>query len=380
MRAEPRAGATAETVARHRQNVDIGAGALLLGHINHPEARSRMWITLRTLAIAALSAGLAYLLHVPAPFLTGPAFCVTLTALLGLRAVIPDRLRDAIFLVIGINMGTSVTPAAVATAAQWPGSLVMLCLSVTVILVGGAWLLRAVFGMDRMSSLLAATPGHLSFVISLSGDMKTDLPRVTMVQTMRVLLLTLLVPFVAPLLADHPLPAMRQTGTAMSLPALTVLAALSGLAGLAFSRLRVPAALLLGGMAVSSVAHGAGITEGAVPRWLSLPAFVIMGALIGTRFTGITFRMVAHSFGATSLFTGFAALTSLAASFIVARLIHLPVVTVLIAFAPGGLETMMAMSVLMDANPAYVAAHHVFRLIVLTFALPVVVSRFGARA
>lgn len=338
-----------------------------------------MLITLRTLAVAAAGAALAFWLGVPAPFLTGPAFFVTLTALMGLHVQIPPRLRDAIFVLIGTNMGTSVTPEAVATAAKWPGSLAILSLSILVIFLVGAQLLRAVFGMDRMSSLLTATPGHLSFVISLSSDVKADLPRVTMIQTMRVLALTLLVPFIAPLLTDQPLPQMRPITHAMTLPALAVVLALSAVAGLGFQRLKVPAALLLGGMAVSSIAHVFSLTEGTVPRWLSLPGFVTMGALIGTRFAGVTPRMVLQSLGATSLLTGFAATVSLVAAMVVSWTFDIPMVTVLIAFAPGGLETMIAMSVLLDANPTYVAAHHVFRLLFLTFALPIVVSRARRR-
>lgn len=339
-----------------------------------------MWIALRTLVIGAVGALLAFLAGIPAPFLTGPAFLVTLSALLGLQATIHPRYRDAIFVVIGVNMGTSVTPEAVATAAKWPGSLAMLSLSILVIFLGGARLLRSVSGMDRMSALLTATPGHLSFVLSLSSDVKADIGRVTLIQTMRVLSLTLIVPFIAPLLSETPVVGMRPTGDPMTLPPLAALLLMALFVGLAVQKLRLPAALLLGGMAVSSVAHGFAITEGTVPPWLSIPAFVSMGTLIGTRFTGVSPRMVLSSLGASAMLTGFAAAVSLLGALMVSRLLGLPILNVLIAFAPGGLETMMTMSILLNANPAYVAAHHVFRLIFLSVVLPVVVARNRERA
>ena len=334
-----------------------------------------MWSTLRILAVGAAGAGAALALHIPAPFLTGPALCVSLATLFGLRGNIPDRLRDACFVLIGVGMGTGVTPEALNTAAQWPLSLVILTLSVMVIFLGGARLLQALFGMDRMSGILTATPGHLSFVLSLTTELKADLPRVTMIQSLRVLSLTLLVPFLAPLLTDRPLPALARVSSVMPLPDLALVLAVSAVAGLGFKRLRVPAALLMGGMGVSAVAHATALTTGAVTPWLSVPGFVVMGTLIGTRFSGITPGMVGQALGAASVLTGFAALASLASAALVAHLFGLPVVTVLIAFAPGGLETMMAMSVLLDANPAFVAAHHVFRLLLLTVVLPLVVAR-----
>lgn len=333
-----------------------------------------MWAILRLLAIGAAGAGLAYWLGIPAPFLTGPALFVTAAALAGLKGDFPPRLRDAIFIVIGVNMGASVTPEALATATRWPGSLVMLALAVLVIFLAGAWLMRRIFGMDLMSSLLTATPGHLSFVISLSSDVKADIPRVTMIQTMRVLSLTLAVPFLAPLISDGPLPAMPRMGAPMGLVPLAVLVVLSLGVGLVFQRLRVPAALLLGGMALSSAAHLAGLVEGGMPAALSVPAFVLMGTMIGTRFSGITPRMVAQSFTASMLLTGFAVLVSVIAAAIVAQVFDLPMLNVVIAFAPGGLETMIAMSVLLHANPTYVAAHHVFRLLFLTVVLPGIVA------
>ncbi len=339
-----------------------------------------MWIALRTLAIGAMGALLAFGAGIPAPFLTGPAFFVTAAALTGLKAVVHPRYRDAIFVVIGVNMGTSVTPEAVATVARWPGSLAILTLSVLVIFLGGARLLRSVSGMDRMSALLTATPGHLSFVLSLSTDVKADIGRVTMIQTMRVLSLTLIVPFLAPLLSETPLTAFRLPGQMMSMIPLAGLLLMAVAVGLVFQKMRLPAALLLGGMAVSAIAHAFALTEGMVPQWLSIPAFVSMGTLIGTRFTGVTPRMVLSSLGASAMLTGFAAAISLLGALVVSRLLGLPILNVLIAFAPGGLETMMAMSILLDANPAYVAAHHVFRLVFLSVLLPFLVARIRPRA
>ncbi|TCO74198.1 AbrB family transcriptional regulator [Rhodovulum euryhalinum] len=334
--------------------------------------------TLLTLAAGAAGAVLATLLGVPAPFLTGPALTVTLLALGGVPVTMPARLRDACFVAIGVNMGAGVTPEAVATAARWPLSLALLAVVVLAILLFGARLLERLFGFDRMSALLTATPGHLSYVLSLSTDVRADLPRVTMIQTLRVLSLTLVVPFVAPLLGEGDLPLLPPGPAPMTLVVLVPLVAAAVLTGLAFQRLRVPAALLLGGMAVSGLGHATGTIEGTMPAWASIPAFTVMGTLIGTRFAGITPRMVWQALGASSLLTLFAAAISLAAAALVAQVLGLPMLTALIAFAPGGLETMMAMSLLLDADPAYVAAHHIFRLLVLTVALPIIVARTRA--
>jgi uncharacterized membrane protein AbrB (regulator of aidB expression) len=49
------------------------------------------------------------------------------------------------------------------------------------------------------------------------------------------------------------------------------------------------------------------------------------------------------------------------------------------AFVPGGVEAMAAMAVLLGADPAFVAAHHVMRLFMLTALVPLLIGRKKAK-
>ena len=53
----------------------------------------------------------------------------------------------------------------------------------------------------------------------------------------------------------------------------------------------------------------------------------------------------------------------------------MPLAHVLVAFAPGGLETMIAMGVVLGVVPGFVAACHIARLLVLSVLLPFLISR-----
>jgi uncharacterized membrane protein AbrB (regulator of aidB expression) len=64
----------------------------------------------------------------------------------------------------------------------------------------------------------------------------------------------------------------------------------------------------------------------------------------------------------------------------VAQVIDLPFAVFLLAFAPGGVEVMAAMAVQLALEPAFVAAHHVLRLLVLTVLIPVLIRAERARA
>jgi hypothetical protein len=47
----------------------------------------------------------------------------------------------------------------------------------------------------------------------------------------------------------------------------------------------------------------------------------------------------------------------------------------MIAYSPGGLETMAAMAVMMHADTAYVGSHHVIRLLFLSVLMPLVMGK-----
>ena len=329
-----------------------------------------MRITLTTLVIGAIGAALAWALGIPAPFLTGPAALVSFASLMGVKTDIPIPLRDTCFVLLGIGMGAGVTPEVVEAARQWPLPLVVLSVLLLVIFFGGAWSVQRLFAYDQNTARLAATPGHLSFILSLSTEVKADIPIVAVIQSLRVLILTLLVPAVVALITEADLSMSQSPMAAMPLLALAGVLVLATGIGLILKRWNVPAPLLLAGMVISTLAHGAGVVEGGMPIWIAVPTFAVMGTLIGTRFSGVTLSLVARAAAASGVLTALALVTTLIAALLVHQMTALPLTDLMIAFAPGGLETMAALSIMLGADPAFTALHHVYRLLFLTFLVP----------
>lgn len=326
-----------------------------------------------TLLVAALGAGAAYWLGAPAPFLVGSSLAVTCLGLWGVKVSVPKHFRNACFAVIGLTMGAGVTPEVVQTAKQWPLSFVVLGLSLFVIVLVGRHLLSAYWKFDAMTALLSVVPGHLSYVLGLSADTKGDLATISVIQSLRVLSLTLLVPFAVVLLGIES-GALKMTVTIMT-PAMFALSIVMAFAaGFVLDRLRLPAAYLLGGLIWSTGSHITGTIEGTVSPWVAVPAFITMGALIGTRFYGVTLALLKRAFVAGVVVMLAAFCISAIAAWIVSLFIDAPLSHLLIAFAPGGVETMAAMAVSMNADPAFVAAHHVMRLFILTFLAPIMLG------
>ena len=123
--------------------------------------------------------------------------------------------------------------------------------------------LRLVHRWDRLSALMGARPGSMTQVIALSTELGADLPAIAIVQTMRVLLLTIGMPGGLALFGLVA-PAMpRRARTGRSLVAAGNGAHRRGVGACRAQRyaVRFPAGLLFGAMAASGVLHGTGLVH-----------------------------------------------------------------------------------------------------------------------
>ncbi|MDP2118787.1 MAG: AbrB family transcriptional regulator [Hoeflea sp.] len=328
-------------------------------------------IPLLTFGIAILGAGATYALGFPAPFLTGPAMAVTLAGLVGLRtAAPPQRARDAVFVILGLTIGQGVTPDVFDAMRAWPVTLAALAASLFAIIFLTRAALMRFWAMDPLTAFLSSSPGHLSYVLGLSEGVKADLKTVSIVQSIRVLALTLLVPVAVTVTGQIPEKAAVGPAETELVP-LVAMILVAGVAGYLLQRLKLPAAYLIGGMLVSIVAHVTGLVGGVMSFWLAAAAFVALGGLIGSRFSGVTWPELRRAFSAGIMVTVLGVILAGGFGLVAHWITGMDLMVILIAFAPGGLETMAAMAVILGIDPTFVASHHVARLLMLTAIVPV---------
>jgi membrane AbrB-like protein len=240
--------------------------------------------------------------------------------------------------------------------------------------------LRVVHRWDRLSALMGASPGAMSQVIALSSELGADLPGVAVVQTLRVLLLTSGIPAGLALfgLVAPAMPLARGPAGGSSVGEIAIVIAVSTATAIALWRLRFPAGLLFGAMVGSGVLHGTGLVQAVLPWWIASASVLVLGALVGSRFATITFRLLVGYLGAA--FGSFAVSLSVATAFvlIVAHFFPFPIANIAVAFAPGAQDTMMVLALALHLDPVYVAAHHVARFVVTAFSIAIA-ARWIAR-
>jgi membrane AbrB-like protein len=323
---------------------------------------------IRTLIIGFAGGFAAWLAGMPAPWLAGSLVASIASLAAGWQPVLPEALRKAAFILLGLQTGLSVTPDTMERAQHWPLSIVGLALSVIVIVWVSMRYFRTFAGWDRASALFASLPGALSLVLLLADGSRADPRRVVVAQCIRLVLLVVMLP----LLIQSVAPLTRGIAVAQKagLADVVVLVAASTLAGLAFERLSVPAGLILGACIASAALVLSGWVSPAFPDILLVPANVVLGIMIGARLAGTSLADL-RSMGAAGLVAFLLALAiAMAAAGLTSTITGLPFALTLLAYAPGGLEAMTLMAFALDLDPAFVAAHQIARYVGLVICMP----------
>ena len=332
------------------------------------------------LAIAISTAGgfVVNAAGLPAGWLMGGALSVAIAALLGAKVAMPIWLRNCTFVLTGASMGTNVARDSLALIAQWPVTLAALAIELILIVSITGWLLRRIFNVDSGTAYLSSFPGHLSFVMGIAAAGIGDPRQITIIQVIRIMMLTSAVPIGALFL-----PVGHYANGSMewvAWPILALVVAGCAVVGFGFTKLRIPAGYALGAMAASMSAKFAGLFEGVMPSPIIVVTFILVGVLLGSRFVGITLAEFRRAALGGLIATSVAVTITTVMALISLQFVAMPLGQIWLGLSPGALEGMGALGIALGFDTAFIAAHHVARLLMLTFAIPAVALYVRSRA
>jgi uncharacterized protein len=332
---------------------------------------------LETLSIGTIGGLLFLVTGLPGGLITGAMLAVGGAAMLGRTLAVPAHLTQAVLVLLGISLGSLMSRQLLQHVSAYPLTIGLLALATFCTTFGSSYYLQRLHGWDRTSAFLAASPGALSQIALLAIEKGADMPAIAVVQTLRVIILTAALPLILVL-----------TGlTSSSAPALTMTVAsplgLVGLIGasvavsLVLRMAKFPASWLFGAMVGSSVLHGAGWIDGGLPPLVRSIALIGIGTLIGSRFSRM--RMSTLLRHLTAGLGSFAIAIAISAVFVtlVAWTTNVRFADVLVAYAPGAMDAMLALALTLHIDPIFVGAHHLSRFIFVTIATPGIVHLFG---
>lgn len=325
------------------------------------------------LAIGATGGAVFYLLGLPLPWMLGALFANMVAAVGNAPVLAPARVRPVVVAVIGVLLGSRFTPDVLDQAGAWIDTVAILMVYVVAVALVVVPYYRFVGGQDWVTAYFAGMPGGLSEMIEI-GEAKGAKPApIILAHSLRIVVTIALIALWFRVIEGHSVGA--SVGPAA--PPLTVLDAALMLAAAVFGSLlgkglHFPAPTFLGPLLVSALLHLTGATESVPPALLVNVAQVILGTVLGCRFYGISLRTLAPatalSIGATVLTLGLA----FGAGLVMQRVAGISTEQALLALAPGGLTEMGLIALAIHADVAFVALHHVVRILFVIILAPLV--------
>jgi membrane AbrB-like protein len=332
---------------------------------------------LETLSIGTIGGVLFLVTGLPGGLISGAMLAVGVAAMLGRPMAVPAHLTQAVLVMLGISLGSLMSRELLQHIGAYPLTIGFLALATFCTTFGSSYYLQRIHGWDRTSAFLAASPGALSQIALLAIEKGADMPAIAVVQTLRVIVLTAALPLILVATGLTSSSAPNLTMTVASPLGLVGLIGASVAVSLVLRMAKFPASWLFGAMIGSSVLHGAGWIDGGLPPLVRGIALIGIGTLIGSRFS----RMKASTLlrHLTAGLGSFAIAIVISAVFvmIVAWTTHVRFADILVAYAPGAMDAMLALALTLHIDPIFVGAHHLSRFIFVTIATPGIVHLFG---
>ncbi len=311
---------------------------------------------------------MAYIIGIPGGWLIGAMFATIIFVMSGREVIFPTVLRDVLFVILGVMFGSSMNPAMLSGMAKWPLSMVLVVITMIAIVLVSFVYFKRIAKWDAASALLASIPGALSHVMAVASESGADIKRVAISQSTRIFMLAALVPIV---LSEQPQSPFVASQLPISLMDIGIVIVVGFAGAFIFKMLRVPGALITGATLASGLLFANGIVSGTFQFWQTVPGYILLGMMVGSRMSGISLREYRKYFvvsiGAFSIVFLVSALGALLAS----RLLDISYGLALLAFAPGAFEAMAALALAINYDPAFIIAHHMVRFFGIILMTPI---------
>lgn len=343
---------------------------------------SQVWRTALALGLGALSGLLAFYLHAPLPWMIGPLVGVTIAALSGVPLHGPNTIRPVVIPVLGVMLGSSLTPAIFAALGRWATTLILLIPFLIAAAAASYAVYRRIGGYDRVTAYFCAMPGGLNDMVVMGAEAGGNERKIALAHAARIFVVVVFVVLFFGLVLGVTSGGMTRNWVALSVLStrdwliLTFCAAVG--APLA-QKMHLPAAPIFGPMLLSGAAHILQLVALPPPSLLIIVAQVVIGTVLGSRFIGASLREVGWD-----LVLGFlSALAMLAVALLFAGLVawgtNVQITQAFLAFSPGGLAEMSLLALAMGQDVAYVSVLHVVRITLVIGAATPLFRMMGRR-
>lgn len=321
-----------------------------------------------------------FLIFLPLPALIGPMLINATLCLSGIKMHIHKVFLPPVFVIIGWYLGSKVSPDTLGNIFQWIPISIVLIIWMTLASILGSMYYKKIAKFDSLTATYSALPGALAVIVSAIQDTKANQKAVIISQSIRVFLVVISLPIIFHLTLD--IPNNLNITQIQGYPSNSVLdqtiqwllcASISIILITILKLLKIPSPYLLGGTLTSAFFFGTGYITEPLPTPILMVTLYILGSLLGTRFSGSTWKEViklgSHGMFISILLLLFVTLGALIFSWI----FGINFLSMFLAYIPGGVHEITIIAYTYGIDPLFVGFMHFIRIAVITLSLPLIV-------
>ena len=319
--------------------------------------------------------------NIPLAWFLGPMLITSLAALMGLKVKMPRIVLSSVLIILGLYIGNYIDKSLFAQINQWVWtSLIMLIYIVVSVLIVSKYL-QFFSKYERKTSIFSAAPGALGPLMILAEDEKSDLSQVATSHLIRLIIIITIFPFIVDSFYEvENLKVLDEVLTNQNFIHLLILIITSVILIFLFDKFKVPAALLSGTLVASGFLQITDIASYQISPDIIDYCLLILGSSVGCRFAEKTFgeigRNALHSFVATFLLVVLGLIAALAAGLVIDKNFF----TLLLSYCPGGIYEVAVIAIFFDLDPEFVSFHHIIRLLMILFIVPIMLKIISKKA
>lgn len=304
-------------------------------------------------------------LKTPLPWMIGPLLVMAAFNFSGARLRPPAGGRQIGQVIIGAALGLYFTPAVAYQVASYWSFLLLAAVLAIVIAFACAWFINRTTDTDRTTAFFASVPGGAAEMAVLAERFGARVDLVAIAQSMRILAVVIVVPFVLTYSGVHGADAYVPATATLDWGRLALLLTIAAAGGGALTLAGAPNSFMLGALFSVIALTMSEVTFSIMPPLVSNLGQLLIGCALGGRFER-SFLDKMPAFVAASLLSIILAI-GLAASMgaALAWSYGLPLPSVVLATAPGGIAEMCITAKVLQLGVPLVTAAHVTRVIVL---------------
>lgn len=327
-------------------------------------------------AIGLLGVYIFKFFSLPLPWLLGPIVATAIISRFDKLPISKPRYLDfPSRMILGLAIASSFTPAIIPQIATYIISLLLIIPFVLCIAIFGSWYYVRVAKMDVMTAFFSSMPGGLLEMVNLGEAKGANVRVITMTQSARVLMIVAVLPFILDIFFHitldkgmHIAPSFAD----VSMREILILAVAGTIGWFIAEKIKIAGSVIIGAMLGGIVVYSTGIVEHKPPEEFLLFAQLILGVVIGASFKGVSRYELLLTLRAT--FGYFIVISIISAIFMTLAyfITGFDIVSVILAFSPGGQSEMMIVAMVISGNIPYIALHHVSRIFIIMGLSPII--------